>query len=438
MRRQIAWLVIATSSTIVVCFVIPLCLLVQALAEDRATAAADLEARNVAILVAGLIGDDRLPGFISDIDSRGAPQTSVLGVDGAWITTTPRLDGVMTAELERAKSGTGLTVLDDRGLRVLLPIVIGDENEGTAVVRTFVPPEDVGRGVAQAWASVIGLGVVLLLFALGLAVWLGRRVSQPLRAVANVAHQLREGDLSARATVAGAEETAELARALNGLAERTEELLAAERATVADLSHRLRTPVTALRLDAEAVDDEELSGRLQSHIAGLQRTIDAIVREARRPVRTDLTAVCDATTIVSGRVHFWGALAEDQGRQMRVNLPNGPLAVPVAASDLADVVDILIDNVFDHTPEGTAFEVRLGWAGDRVLLTVHDAGPGPKTGLRPGETPGMTGPREEGSTGLGLDIARRTATGCGGTLISGPGPLGGTRVDVRLPLVEQH
>ena len=399
MRRQIAWLVIATSSTIVVCFVIPLCLLVRALAEDRATAAADQEARNVAILVAGLNGDERLPELISDLDSRGAPQTSVLGPDGTWLSVTaPGLDAIMTSELERAKAGSGFTVLDDQGLRVLLPIVIGD---GTAVVRTFVPLDDVRRGVARAWASIIGLGVVLLAFALGLAVWLGRRVSQPLRGVAKVAHQLREGDLSARANVAGAEETAELARALNGLAERTEELLAAERATVADLSHRLRTPVTALRLDAEAVEDDELSGRLQTHISALQRTIDAIVREARRPVRTDLSAVCDATSVVSGRVRFWGALAEDQGRQMRVDLPAGQLAVPVAADDLADVVDILIDNVFDHTPEGTTFEVRLGWSANRVLLTVHDAGPGPKTGLRPGETPGVTGPREEGSTEIG-------------------------------------
>ncbi len=437
MRRQISWLVIATSSTIVVCFVIPLCLLVRALAVDRATAAADQESREVAFIVGNNAPDDEeLSSQVATIDARGDPQTSVLMSDGTWLSgSAPDLDAKMTAEIVRAQDGTGQTVLDERGLRVLLPIDIDD---GPAiVVRSFIPPDDVQRGVAQAWASIIGLGIVLLALALGLAVWLGRRVSRPLLEVASVAHQLSEGRLSARAEVTGTDETQELARALNGLAERTEELLAAERATVADLSHRLRTPVTALRLDAEAVEDAELSGRLQSHIAGLQRTIDAIVKEARRPVRTDLTAACDATAIVSGRVRFWGALAEDQGRQMRVQLPNGALNVPVAAGDLADVVDILIDNVFDHTPEGTTFEVRLGWAGDRVLLTVHDAGPGPKTGLRPGETPGLKGPREQGSTGLGLDIARRTATGCGGTLITGPGPLGGTRVDVRLPLVER-
>ncbi|MGL5825117.1 MAG: sensor histidine kinase [Nocardioides sp.] len=436
MRRQIAWLVIATSSTIVVCFVIPLCLLVRALAEDRATAAADQEARNAAFLVAGLDYDDELAGFVADFDTKDTtPDTSVLGPDGNWLADTPpKLDRTMRAELRRAQAGAAFKVLDDRGLRVLLPI--RTINNEIAVVYSSVPIDKVHDGVIRAWASIIGLGLVLLILALGLAVWLGRRVSRPLLRVARVAHQLREGQLSARASVAGADETQELARALNGLAERTEELLAAERAAVADLSHRLRTPVTALRLDAEAVADSELSARLQLHIAGLQRTIDAIVREARRPVRTDLAAQCDATSVVAGRVRFWGALAEDQGRQMRVQLPNGALPVPVAAGDLADVVDILIDNVFDHTPEGTTFEVRLGWAADRVLLTVHDAGPGPKT-VRPGETPGPSAPREAGSTGLGLDIARRTATACGGSLISGPGPLGGTRVDVRMPLVER-
>ena len=78
-----------------------------------------------------------------------------------------------------------------------------------------------------------------------------------MRAVAQTAHRLREGDLTARAPVSGTEETVELAQALNGLAERTTELLASERASVADLSHRLRTPVTALRLDSEAVTDPE-------------------------------------------------------------------------------------------------------------------------------------------------------------------------------------
>ncbi|MFZ2501510.1 MAG: HAMP domain-containing protein, partial [Nocardioides sp.] len=270
MRRQIAWLVVATTATVVICFVIPLCLLVRALAEDRAKAAADQEARNVAILVAGLNGDDRLPALIAELDTRGTPQTMVRGVDGSWLTgSDAALNSRMKREVEQAAAGTGSTVIDDDGLRVLLPIVIG--KSGTAVVRTSMPLAEVRHGVGQAWASIVGLGLALLALALGLAFWMGRRVSAPLLTVAAVAHELREGHLSARAQVEGPPETQELAQALNGLAERTEELLAAERAAVGDLSHRLRTPVTALRLDVESVEDPELAGRLQDHIGGLQR-----------------------------------------------------------------------------------------------------------------------------------------------------------------------
>ena len=66
---------------------------------------------------------------------------------------------------------------------------------------------------------------------------------------------------------------------------------------------------------------------------------------------------CDAAATVRDRVAFWQALAEDQGRPMRVVVPAGPLPVPLAADDLTDVVDVLVDNVFAHTPEGTAFAV---------------------------------------------------------------------------------
>ncbi|MFZ2503037.1 MAG: HAMP domain-containing sensor histidine kinase, partial [Nocardioides sp.] len=175
---------------------------------------------------------------------------------------------------------------------------------------------------------------------------------------------------------------------------------------------------------------------------GLQRTIDAVVREARRPVRTDLAASCDATSIVRERVRFWSALAEDQGRRMVADVPMLEFQVPVAGDDLADAVDVLIDNVFAHTPEGVPFAVTLRPSQDggepvatHVNLTVEDKGPGIS------DDPG---PRvRTGSTGLGLDIVRRMATGCGGSLTVGPGggalasgrQASGTRVDVHLPLL---
>jgi len=420
MRRRISWLVVATTSTVVVSFVIPLCLLVRTLAEDRAMATADQEAHNVAILVAG--DRSQLRTFLAGINRRGAATTKVLTSNGRELGPGPPM--ATDPDVRRARTGReAFTVVDSRGGRVLLPVVFPD---GTVVVRSTVTPDQLRQGVTRAWVGIIGLGVVLLVLALVLASRLGRRISEPLRQVAGTAHRLREGELSARADVRGTEETQELARALNGLAERTGELLASERAAVGDLSHRLRTPVTALRLDAEAVTDPGLAQRLGEHITVLQRTVDAIVREARRPVRTDLAPSCDATATVTRRVEFWRALAEDQGRTMVERLPDRALPVPLAAEDLANLVDVIVDNVFAHTPEGTMMRIDLhpGEGGDGVVLVVADAGPGITEGTRQ-ERPG--------TTGLGLDIARRTAAACGGRLRIGTAPEGGAAVEVTLP-----
>ncbi|MET1058999.1 MAG: HAMP domain-containing sensor histidine kinase [Nocardioides sp.] len=420
MRRRISWLVIATTSTVVVSFVVPLCLLVRTIAEDRAMAAADQEARSVAILVAGIADEAALAEVVDGLDRRGAARTGVLTPSGTVLGS-----GDVSAddpEVQRARAGEAFTVVDDDGGRVLLPVVTGEE---TVVVRSSVAPEDLRRGVTAAWLGIIGLGVLLLALGAAIANRLGRRISEPLLDVADVAHRLREGDLSARAEVRGTEETVELARALNGLAERTTELLAEERLAVADLSHRLRTPVTALRLDAEAVSDAAVGERLQEHIGVLQRSIDAIVREARRPVRTDLPASADAVATVQERVDHWRALAEDQGRRTDARLAAGPLMVAVARDDLADLVDVLIDNVFAHTAEPAAFAVHLDRLDGSVRLVVEDEGDGPT--LPAGE--------RQGSTGLGLDVARRTAASCGGRLTFAPRPGGGTRVEVLLPLL---
>jgi signal transduction histidine kinase len=420
MRSRISWLVLATTSAIVMAFVIPLCLLVRTLAADRAMSAADQAARNVALVVSGIHGSAQLGGYLSDLNQSSVPQVAVLTAGGRSLGTDEDLR--QDPDVRRALTGEGLRVTDAEGGAVLLPV---DVAGGTVVVRASVRESDLRRGVVAAWSGIIGLGLVLLVLGWVMARQFGRRISEPLHEVAQTAHELREGDLSARAEVRGTPETVELARALNGLAERTTELLAAERAAVADLSHRLRTPVTALRLDAESVGEPVLSRRLQDHITVLQLTVDQIVKEARRPVRSNLRAECDAAATVAERVAFWSALAEDDGRALDVQIEAGPAIVPVAAADLADLLDVLIDNVFAHTADGTGFAVTLRRASGTCLLTVSDEGAGWTAEPRPGP----------GHTGLGLDIARRTAQDSGGHLVTGTTRSGGARVEVALPLV---
>ena len=106
--------------------------------------------------------------------------------------------------------------------------------------------------------------------------------------------------------------------------------------------------------------------------------------------------------MVRDRVEFWQALADDQGRPVTVSVPDIALPVPVAADDLADLVDVLVDNVFAHTPEPAGFEVRLDAAGGRAHLVVTDAGPGP-------DRPAGSGPARPGSASTSPGVRRSGA-----------------------------
>jgi signal transduction histidine kinase len=139
------------------------------------------------------------------------------------------------------------------------------------------------------------------------------------------------------------------------------------------------------------------------------------------------------------RAEFWSALAEDDGRawQLQVEVddpPAGPGSVArLAGSEAAAAIDALVGNVFAHTPEGSAYAIAVRTGGHGTLsVEVEDAGAGidlPAVALGRGVT-------RAGSTGLGLDIARRAAEAAGGHLDVGRSAgLGGARVALVMPTV---
>jgi signal transduction histidine kinase len=132
--------------------------------------------------------------------------------------------------------------------------------------------------------------------------------------------------------------------------------------------------------------------------------------------------------VINERAAFWQPLAEDQERPMMVEVAAGPVLVSASSEDLAACTDVLLENVFSHTDEGAAFTVRLSRrAGGGAWLVVADDGPG-----FPDADATERGRSSDGSTGLGLDIARRIAEASGGSLTIGRSTSGGGAVTVGL------
>jgi signal transduction histidine kinase len=262
-----------------------------------------------------------------------------------------------------------------------------------------------------------------------IATLITRSLVGPLTDVARTADRLADGDLSARAEQAGPIEVRSVGTGLNKLARRIGELVAYHRETMADVSHRLRTPMTALRIDAESLQDHVERARMLTDVDELEGTVDEVIVAARRPVRTGLVT-CDAVAVVAERTAFWRPLAEDTDRTMTVELADGELPVRVTVADLRTCMDVLLGNVFSHTPEGVALAVRLSRrAAGGAWLVVADDGPGFSDTV-PAERGSSTG--TVGSTGLGLDIVRRVAETSGGSLTIGRSASGGAAVTVGL------
>jgi signal transduction histidine kinase len=344
---------------------------------------------------------------------------------GTVVGTSHAMPNALTAAFRHATAATSQAT---GGYAVLQPVVLG--SGGVAVVEVFVPDAELNQGVGAAWLVLSGVAIVLVVGSTLVADRLAARLVRAAKHLAEVARTLGSGDTTVRVTAQGPYELREAGLAFNIMAGRMDHMLAVERELAADLSHRLRTPLTALRLNAAALGHGPEAEQTRSAVQRLEQEVDQVIRAARGQGRTGPMR-CDAAEVLAERLGFWSALAEDQGRVWRFVGGRTNAPVPVAATDLANVMDVLLGNVFRHTDERVTFSVALTVDRGSVFVIVEDAGRGiadPEAALRRGHGAGG-----RGSTGLGLDIVRRVAASAGGGVHIGRSTLGGTRVHVWFP-----
>ncbi|MEV0215745.1 HAMP domain-containing sensor histidine kinase [Micromonospora sp. ALFpr18c] len=420
-------------SLVALAFLIPLGLSLREQSRQEAIA----EAARRSALVTGALAVSTDPAVVERAvvaSAEGAPTRPVvhgLGLDES----AGRADGT---DLDQARADRRSLVADvDGGVVRLDPVVLGDR---TAVVEVFVPDSTLDEGAGGTWLLLFAVGAAMAGAAVLVVDRVAARAVDSTRGLVKAALSIGDGDLGVRVEPTGPRELAEAGHAFNRMADRLDAARTDERELVADLSHRLRTPLTVLRLDAEALESDDTSvgsfseaeldrrrgiRRIRQAIVTLEGEIDVLIKTTRKAVAHEAgPAMCDVSEVVRDRMVFWAALAGDQNRPQRVTGAQLRIPAPVPRAELAAALDAVIGNVFRYTPQGTAFEVAVSRRDGYVAIRIDDAGPGianPDRALRRGAS-------DQGSTGLGLDIAKRVALQANGSVSIDRARLGGASV----------
>ncbi|MGP3636069.1 sensor histidine kinase [Streptomyces sp. 24-1644] len=445
MRWALVKVCLAVTAMVVIAFAVPLGLVIKEMARDRAFSDAERQAATIGPTLSITTDRKELTRAVLSTEPGDEGRLAV-HVPAAAEPDRQALEiGTRRAarkDLETVRKSGRAAIAEVTGGSVLLqPTALGSGD--IAVVEVFVPEGEVSNGVGTAWLVLAGVGIALIVGSVAVADRLGVRMVEPAQRLAGAAHDLGEGRLGTRVPEEGPTELRSAAVAFNSMADQVVQLLANERELAADLSHRLRTPLTVLRLNAASLGEGPAAEQTRAAVEQLEHEVDTIIRTAReqRPQtqgpQPGAAGGCDASQVIRERMEFWSALAEDEGRTVRLAGVDRTVRIPVARPELAAALDALLGNVFRHTPEGTAFSVDVHHSGDAVIVLVSDAGPGiadPRAALARGSSGRGGGTGAVGSTGLGLDIVRRVAESTGGDLRIGRSVLGGTEVRIWIGL----
>jgi signal transduction histidine kinase len=322
---------------------------------------------------------------------------------------------------------------------------------GTVVLER--PTGPLNQNIANLWLYLIVLAGAALAAAVLVAIYLARWVSRPLARLDAAAGKIADGDLTVRAgTGYGPPELRRMAATFNMMAGRLEALVHGHRAMLADASHQLRTPLTALRLrldllatDASPSTAAELAGA-QEEIARLSRLVDGLLATARAEAMTEQLETIDVIEAVAERVAAWQPVADGHDVKLIAEVSAGlgkdgtavrPM-VALGAGHLEQILDNLIDNAIDALTEpgagsvGGSVRISATATETGTLLTVADDGPGMTAQERSRAFLRYTTGSQNG-TGLGLAIVHRLVTANGGTIRLADTPGGGLTVEIELP-----
>jgi signal transduction histidine kinase len=368
---------------------------------------------------------------IGKVDPDEAPDADPFAVDIARRALTGKPASLWTHDEKGPVLAAAVPVRLDNGI-----------NAGAVMVAVSASTADGHIRMLITALAVVAVAVLCLTALVGLR--LARSVTGPLAELGAAARRLGRGELSARAPAAGPVEVQALAGSFNDMAARLEELVAAQRRFVADASHQLRSPLTALRLrlenlelgaDAGAAADLEAATAEVMRLSRLVNGLLTLTRgEGTRPERQ----VVDVVRVVEERREAWSALADERRVALTMEANGAAVGDPGLAQavpgHLEQILDNVLANALDATPAGRAINLRLERSPHHVTVHVVDQGPGMTAEQRARAFDRFwQGPdRVDGSSGLGLAIVQQLVRANGGDVVLAEADGGGLDVAVTL------
>ncbi|WP_043667407.1 HAMP domain-containing sensor histidine kinase [Streptomyces xylophagus] len=421
MIRQLIVSYVLLVAVALTAFTVPVAFTLTAQLRGDTEQSVQREARTMALLLSG------------DAASRAALDRMVV----AYAQETPG-----TAEVLPAAQAKTATHWGDGALEVTEPAKRDGRTVGA--VRISYPTSDLTRRLVQIWGFRAILALAVLAVAAGLGALVARRLTRPLRQLNDMASKFSDGDLTARSPVTGPHETQTLARTLNQGAERLDTLIASQRIFVADASHQLRTPLTALRLSldniADGTDDEFVREDVEqatAEVVRMSRLVNGLLVLARAEAKVTAAEPLALKEIVAERLSVWRPAADERGVHiaLRGSVVDGRPLVLASPGHLEQVLDNVLSNALEVSPDGATITVRSESRGDEVELTVADEGPGMSDAEKSRafdrfwRGQGLTG---RSGSGLGLAVVRQLVTDDGGTVTLRDAPGSGLSVVITL------
>ncbi|GGZ89210.1 sensor histidine kinase [Streptomyces echinoruber] len=308
-----------------------------------------------------------------------------------------------------------------RTLVVASPVI--RDGDVVAVVVTESPTGPMRARTLHGWL-LIGAGeIAAMLLAVGAALRLTGWVLRPVRILDATTHDIATGRLKSRVAVAsGPPELRRLAKSFNEMADHVEDVLEQQRAFVADASHQLRNPLSALLLRIELLalelpeDNEEIAS-VRAEGKRLAQVLDDLLDLALAEHAEADLRLTDIGHLAAERVAAWTPAAEAKGVRLTGRCPaTTAWADPVA---LSSALDAVIDNAVKFTPQGESVEVTVAAAGETATIVVADHGPGltDEELARVGDRFWRSGRHQNvKGSGLGLSICRALLAAGGGTI----------------------